>query len=114
MVSINKKAECPLFDFMYAYARHKKINPEKDIRFLIDTPLDLVDWHIDHSAREDVKLVRKPTMEDVQVDKLPPASIRATVRWDSNPWLAESGDPHVEREPVFWLFPYWMGRYLKY
>ena len=111
--AINKKTECPLFDFMYAYARHKKINPEKDIRFLIDTPLDLVDWHIDHSAREDVKLVRKPTMEDIQVDKLPPASIRATIRWDSNPWLAESGDPHVEREPVFWLFPYWMARYLK-
>jgi hypothetical protein len=111
--AINKKTECPLFDFMYAYARHKKINAKKDICFLIDTPLDLVDWHIDHSAREDVKLVRRPTMEDIQVDQLPPASIRATVRWDGNPWLAKSGDPHVEREPVFWLFPYWIARYLK-
>jgi hypothetical protein len=111
--AINKKTECPLFDFMYAYARHKNINPEKAIRFLIDTPLDLVAWYIDHSNREDVKLVREPTMEDIQIDKLPPASIRATVRWDSNPWLAKSGDPQVEREPVFWLFPYWMARYLK-
>jgi hypothetical protein len=111
--AINKKAECPLFDFMYAYARNKKINPEKDIEFLTDTPLDLIDWHINHRDREDVKLVREPTMEDIQVDKLPPASIRSTVRWDKNPWLAESGDPHVEREPVFWLLPYWMGRYLK-
>ncbi len=110
---INKKTQCPLFDFMYAYARHKKINPEKDIRFLEDTPLDLIDWQIDHTRREDVKLVREPTMEDIQVDQLPPASIRSTVRWDKNPWLAESGDPHVEREPVFWLLPYWMGRYLK-
>ena len=111
--AINKKAECPLFDFMYAYARNKKINPEKDIEFLTDTPLDLIDWHINHRDREDVKLVREPTMEDIQVDKLPPASIRSTVRWDKNPWLAESGNPHVEREPVFWLLPYWMGRYLK-
>ena len=111
--SMNKKTESPLFDFMYAYARHKKINPGNDIRFLIDTPLDLIDWHIDHREREDIKLVREPTMEDIQVDKLPPASIRSTVRWDKNPWLAESGDPHVEREPVFWLLPYWMGRYLK-
>lgn len=110
--AINKKAECPLFDFFYAYARVRKIDPEKDIAFLIDTPLDLVDWHIDHSAREDVKLVRWPTLEDIQVDKLPPASMRATVRWDKNPWLAASGDPHTEREPVFWLLPYWMGRYL--
>ncbi len=111
--TINKKAECPLFDFMYAYARHKKINPEKDIEFLIDTPLDLVDWHIDHTAREDIKLVRTPSVEELQVDQLPPASMRSTVRWDKNPWAAESGDPHVEREPVFWLLPYWMGRYLK-
>ena len=111
--TINKKAECPLFDFMYSYARHKKIDSEKDIEFLIDTPLDLVDWHINHTAREDIKLVRTPSMEDVQVDQLPPASMRSTIRWDKNPWAAESGDPHVEREPVFWLLPYWMGRYLK-
>jgi len=111
--AVNKKAESPLFDFMYTYARHKKIDPENDIRFLMDTPLDLIDWHIDHTKREDIKLVRYPTWEDVQIDQLPPASMRSTVRWDKNPWLAESGDPHVEREPVFWLLPYWMGRYLK-
>jgi hypothetical protein len=111
--AVNKKAECPLFDFMYAYARHKKIDPENDIRFLIDTPLDLIDWHIDHTRREDIKLVRYPTMEDIQVNQLPHASMRSTVRWDKNPWLAESGDPHIEREPVFWLLPFWMGRYLK-
>lgn len=111
--AVNKKAGSPLFDFMYAYARHKKIDPENGIRFLIDTPLDLIDWHIDHTRREDIKLVRYPTMEDIQVDQLPPASMRSTVRWDKNPWLAESGDPHIEREPVFWLLPYWMGRYLK-
>ncbi len=111
--TINKKAECPLFDFMYVYTRHKKINPVKDIEFLIDTPLDLVDWHIDHTAREDINLVRTPSLEEIQVDQLPPASMRSTVRWDKNPWIAASGDPHIEREPVFWLLPYWMGRYLK-
>jgi hypothetical protein len=52
-------------------------------------------------------------MDELQVDKLPPASIRGTVRWDKNPWAAVSGSPETEREPVFWLFPYWMGRYLK-
>ncbi len=111
--TINKKAECPLFDFMYVYTRHKKINPVKDIEFLIDTPLDLVDWHINHTAREDINLVRTPSLEEIQVDQLPPASMRSTVRWDKNPWIAASGDPHIEREPVFWLLPYWMGRYLK-
>ncbi len=111
--TLNKKAGCPLFDFMYVYTRHKKIDRAKDIEFLVDTPLDLVDWQIDHSAREDVNLVRAPSLEEIQVDQLPPASMRSTVRWDKNPWLAVSGNPHVEREPVFWLLPYWMGRYLK-
>jgi hypothetical protein len=44
---------------------------------------------------------------------LQPASLRMTVRWDKNPWTLAGGDPHKEREPVFWLLPYWMGRYLK-
>ena len=51
-------------------------------------------------------------MEDEQVSALQPASIRLTVRWDKNPWTLSGGNPQVEREPVFWLLPYWMGRYL--
>jgi hypothetical protein len=83
------------------------------IDFLIDAPLDLVDWKIDHSKREDVKIVRSPILEERQIDVLPPASERATVRWDKNPWDANRGSGRMEKEPVFWLFPYWMGRYLE-
>jgi hypothetical protein len=56
--------------------------------------------------------VHVPVLDELQVDELPPASIRGTVRWDKNPWSAVGGAPNTEREPVFWLFPYWMGRYL--
>ncbi len=111
--AINKAAESPLLNFIYDYARDKKAAIQPSVNFLIDTPLDLIDWHIDHTKREDIKLVRKPTLEDIQVNQLPPASIRATVRWDKNPWDAISGNPGMEREPVFWLLPYWMGRYLE-
>jgi len=52
-------------------------------------------------------------LDEWQVNELPPASIRTVVRWDKNPWAAENGVPDIEREPVFWLLPYWMGRYLK-
>ena len=96
----------------YTLCTGKKINVEQTIDFLKDTPLDLVDWYIDHTKREDVKVVRNPILEEIQIDKLPPASIRATVRWDKNPWSAINGNPNSMREPVFWLWPYWEARYL--
>ena len=102
----------PLLNFMYCYASNKKEELVNSIEFLKDTPLDLVDWNIDHTKREDVKLVRFPVLDDLQVSELPPPSIRAAVRWDKNPWVANNGYPDMEREPVFWLLPYWMGRYL--
>ncbi|HPE75533.1 MAG TPA: two-component regulator propeller domain-containing protein [Draconibacterium sp.] len=97
----------------YALATGKKVNVPQTIEFLKDTPLDLVDWTIDHTIREDVQIVREPILEEVQISELPPASIRATVRWDKNPWAAIQGDPQQVREPVFWLWPYWMARYLE-
>ncbi len=97
----------------YALSTGKKVNVQQTIDFLKEIPLDLVDWRIDHTKREDVQIVRTPILEEVQISELPPASIRATVRWDKNPWSAVQGDPHQVREPVFWLWPYWMARYLE-
>ena len=97
----------------YALATGKKVNIPQTIEFLRDAPLDLVDWPIDHRLREDIQLVRSPILEELQITELPAASIRSTVRWDKNPWAAVSGDARQVREPVFWLWPYWMARYLE-
>ena len=105
--------ENPLINFLYCYASKTKKELSASVGFLTDTPLDLIDWHIDHTKRADVQIVSEPVFDDIQIKQLPPASIRATVRWDKNPWLAVSGSPDTEKEPVFWLLPYWMGRYLK-
>jgi len=102
----------PLINFIYCYARNKQVELQNSVDFLVDTPLDLIDWPIDHTKREDVKMVREPVLEDEQVNILQPPSLRMTVRWDKNPWTAKGGDPYREREPVFWQLPYWMGRYL--
>lgn len=102
----------PLINFIYCYSRDKKVELQNSVDFLVDTPLDLIDWPIDHTQREDVKIVRVPVLEDEQVNVLQPPSLRMTVRWDKNPWTAKGGDPNREREPVFWQLPYWMGRYL--
>jgi hypothetical protein len=100
-------------NFTYAFATGKKVNIAQSVDFLKDTPLDLVDWPIDHTLREDVHIVRKPILEELQIEELPSASERSTVRWDKNPWAALNGNAQQVREPVFWLWPYWMARYLK-
>lgn len=103
----------PLINFLYCYASKKQAELAASVAFLKDTPLDLIDWPIDHTKRADITVVNRPVFDDVQINELPPASIRHTVRWDANPWKAVGGNPAVEKEPVFWLLPYWMGRYLK-
>ncbi|GAB3899035.1 hypothetical protein GCM10028803_19470 [Larkinella knui] len=103
----------PLVNFFYCYARNTKTDLTASVDFLVDTPLDLVNWTVDHTKREDVHIARSPVLDELQINELPPASIRTVVRWDKNPWAAINGDPGIEREPVFWLLPYWMGRYLQ-
>ena len=103
----------PLVNFIYCYSRNKKFELPSSVELLKDTPLDLIDWTIDHSKREDIDLVRQPMLDEIQVSELQPASIRSTIRWDKNPWGVNPGNHNMEREPVFWLLPYWMGRYLE-
>jgi hypothetical protein len=103
----------PLVNFIYCYSRNKKFELPSSVELLKDTPLDLIDWTIDHSKREDIDLVRQPMLDEIQVSELQPASIRSTIRWDKNPWGVNPGNHNMEREPVFWLLPYWMGRYSK-
>ncbi len=108
-----KKDKSPFYNMMYSFLRNQKSEVEHSIQFLKDTPLDLVDWHIDHTKREDIEIVRKPVLEELQTSELQPPSLRPVVRWDKNPWLAVGGDPAREREPVFWLLPYWLGKYIQ-
>jgi hypothetical protein len=110
-MDIQPAGENLINNLMYTYATGKTVNIPQTIDFLKDTPLDLVDWPIDHTLREDVQLVRTPILEEIQISELPPASERSTVRWDKNPWAAVQGDLQQVREPVFWLWPYWMARY---
>ena len=107
-----KKVKSPLVNFTYNYLAGGQDELDNSIFFLKDTPLDLVDWQIDNGQREDLQLVRAPILEDLQVHELRPPSEYRTIRWDRNPYVTIGGNPAQEREPVYWLLPYWMGRYL--
>ena len=103
----------PLLNFTYNILKGGHDGLEESIFFLQDAPLSLVDDYIDNGKREDLQLVRYPILEEVQVDELRPPSEYRTMRWDRNPYFAQAGNPYQEREPVYWLLPYWMGRHLE-
>jgi hypothetical protein len=108
-----KDTKSPFLNFTYNLLTKGHDELETSIFFLQDAPLSLVDWQIDNGRREDLQVVRSPILEEMQVDELRPPSEYRTMRWDRNPYFAIAGNPAQEREPVYWLLPYWMGRYQK-
>ena len=106
----NRKTKSPFVNFTYNYLSGGSDELDASIEFLKDAPLDLIDWNIDNGKREDLKVVREPILEELQVALRPPSESR-TVRWDNNIYEAVVGNPAQEKEPVYWLLPYWMGRY---
>jgi len=101
----------PWFNYCMGAYSGKEPQREDSLFFLRDTPLDLIAYTVSQREREDVGIVRKPILEDLQTDRMLPPSERATVRWDKNPWQAVDGHGgHVELAPTFWLIAYWIGR----
>jgi len=106
----------PFFNFVYGLLGGGDFHLPDSVAFLRDAPLDLRQWTVDNSGRADVSLVRHPMPEPLQLDRMLPPSERGVMRWDKNPWEAISGDfsdpeGRLESCGVFWLLPYWMGRY---
>jgi len=105
----------PYFDFAYAACAGVRPPSQVAVTSLRDASLDLVRWTVDNTHRADVRIVRTPEWEHVQADRLLPLSERGVIRWDENPWRAVQGDDgHTESDGVWWLLPYWMGRYYGY
>jgi len=101
--------QMPLVDFVYAFCTGKPYQLDKTIFSLKDAPLDLIQWRIDNSKREDVRLVHSQDFESFQTDRLLPPSERG---WDHDPWSPAMGDGgYSEKDGNWWMLAYWMGRY---
>jgi hypothetical protein len=104
------------FNFIFGAVGGKDFHLEESVIALRDQPLDLRHWAIDTSKREDLQMVRHPMLSPMQTSRLLPPSERGVMRSDKNPWDYISGDVpdpegSYESNGVFWLLPYWMGRY---
>jgi len=117
--SMVENEQNPFFNFSYGMVGGKNFHLRESVEFLRDHPLDLRHYTIDNSKRDDIKLVRSPMQEPLQIDRMLPPSERGVMRLDKNPWAHISGDfndpqGHLESSGVVWMLPYWMGRYLGY
>ena len=107
-----ERDDSPFFNFTYAALSGGDPRLESSLFFLRDAPWDLRRWRIDNSGRADIAPCYFPEMEQVQLNRLLPISERSFFRWDDNPWYPADGDDGAtESDGVFWLLPYWMGKY---
>jgi len=110
-----KAERSAFFDFTYGACGGQMPSLDVPVAGLRDASLDLVRWTVDNTRRADLRIVRLPEWEMVQTDRLVPFSERGIIRWDENPWRAVQGDGgRTESDGVWWLLPYWMGRYYGY
>jgi len=102
----------PFANFLYSGLIEESVGLDASLSFLRDTSLDVIRWRMDNSTRADLQVTNLPEMEMAQTSRLLPPSEIAFSRWDRNPWQALQGDGgRTESDGVFWLLPYWMGRY---
>jgi hypothetical protein len=111
--SFRKADEFATYNMLYNYCRNNTDELATSIEYLKDMPIQQVPWNIDHTIREDVKIVRKPVLEMLQIEEVPPVSLRARYRTTPSAVSGRFGTGHEERKPVYsWLVPYWLGRYI--
>jgi hypothetical protein len=107
-----RKDASPMYSFVYAAYSDGSILTDGCAEILRDLPLDQIEWLIDNSHREDVKLVHRPAEDRWQTERLLPASERPVFRWDRNVYYSRNGNGgREEGSSVVWLLPYWMGRH---
>ncbi len=103
-----RKDRMPLVDFVYALCTGKPTQLDETLFSLRDAPLDLINWRIDNTRREDVHLVHSESFEGFQTARWLPPSERG---WDHNPWEPAQGDGgYSEKDANWWMLGYWLGR----
>ncbi len=107
----------PLWTFIYATSKPPAA-PDLDsaVWMLQRIPIDLVEWTVINSNRDDVKLDDGPDrFRKPQTKTLLPPDERPIMKWNANPFVVDGGrDGRGEDDGAFFLLPYWLGRYHGY
>src|SRR5215510_14411061 len=106
----------PLWNFIYAVGSgSKEFGRDEAVRTLREIPMDQISWTVTNLHRLDVpmdvlndRFDRKQTLIVLPYDELP------MNKWNGNPYRIDGGNGgRSEGGGVYFLLPYWMGRYHK-
>ncbi len=107
----------PFYNFIYGATTKRPCDVGDATQTLQDWPWELIDWTAHNSQRHDILV--QPMMgarrSRAKLDRVLPASERSQGRWNSNPWIADSGsDGSSENDGAAWAIGYWLGVYHGY
>jgi len=102
-----------LWNFTYAMTGAKAFDLKRSIDFLKEYPIDLRNWGMHNSTRQDIELIPKNFRGQTTKERLPLGELPIFRHNGQIFTLDSEGDGNV----LFsagdtWLLPYWMGRYL--
>jgi hypothetical protein len=102
----------PFYDFAYNRFSGRRVSLDRAVETLRDWPLDMVEWSVDNSRRDDVRKDLTPGLEAGMLTRILPRSEMGICMWDQEPYKAVIGNGgQREDKPTDWLLAYWMGRY---
>lgn len=108
---IERIEQIPWFNFIYGELTGNDCETEPAVKYLRETPLDLVNYS--YSCESCTDLFTPPGYESYckEIKNISPR-IRGLVRWTSNSGRVKGGgDGHSVADPSGWLDAYWMARY---
>jgi hypothetical protein len=130
---IERPEQSPLFNFIYAAGRQAdwwtdtakrpseaRVDPRKydhDIclEWFRDVPLDLIDWTVKNSDRQDLGELQKSRHRQTTSSRVLNVAERPLMRWNGDPYELDGGcDGRRRDDGTFILLPYWLGRYHRF
>ena len=95
-----------------------KTSAARDVKWnLRSWPLELIDWPMNNSLRQDIfyntQSTRFGKRQTTRSRPPLPANERGQGRWNANPYdISPSGHGMSEFDPGAWLLPYWYARFI--
>jgi hypothetical protein len=111
---IERPERNPLWNVIYAAGTGAaEFDKEESLRTLREIPMDLVQWTVTNSHRQDVpidsladRFKRRQALSVLPYDELPMS------KWNGNPYNLDGGNGgRSEDDGAYFLLPYWMGRF---
>lgn len=109
---IERSEKNPLWNFIYALSGGTEIDLDESIWWLQEYPMDLLQWSVDNSLRNDVERIEANFRNQEYKEGLPPDE--RPVHLHNGAYRNNGGGAaRSEIAPYVWLLPYWTGRYIE-